>query len=957
MQRHARNQRSWAEANLTLRTENMDFPNTMQKEQNSQPLSNTKGKGNMKKLSTTRAAVGMMLLLTLWAPVTGFADFAIRQAAGIDSEPAVAYNSQTHEYLVVWIKASTSGMGPLMGQRVSESGTLSGNPITISALALGGISVTYNAAQNQFLVAYTSGILPDYAIYGQLLDATGTLVGTSVLLIAAADHPKILYNSLAGNYLLLGVTAGDIYSRKIGANGQPLAAAQNVSNNPTNNYSSFAAAYAPVTSTATPTGRYLLAKWAVDLMMLDSDGKPLNTLYNPNLGWYDAQIPFKAGSQTGGEYNVSIAYGDTSGYSMWGKAFLVVWSDRNNSWQSQEWTGIWGGYVDPAKTDYRTTDAVQDNAFPISYIYAHWAYSTYAASWKPVVAFNSVARKFQVAWRETPGPETQNDTKVPHIRANVGFFSAPPNSNVVLSATNGTEEPTNPAIAASTTGPSALVVWDDLRNQSSTDHDIYGSLYAIGAPATNAILVTNTQDSGTGTLRQAILDANLHAGPDSIAFAIPSTDAGYQSSLGVWTIKPTSPLPDILNDGTLINGLSQAAFAGDTNPAGPEIEIDGSLAGSSADGLRILSYWNNVWGITINRFKGNGISLLGAGGNIIIRSHIGVTPDAKAKAPNQSAGIRISQSVLNFIGFFDTTSANTIGGNTGSGIAISGANSRFNVALVNCIGTNLLHTANLGNGGDGISFSDSANDNAVTGYAFPMHVVVMNNGLAGIHVDGASTVRNLLAAGCISGNGGPGIALSSGGNNAKTPPIITVAGTTLIKGTAAPNNMIFLYNDPGDEGQEYFATVYSDASGKFSWSGTAKGPHVTAVAVDTAAGLTVNNTSPFSAPQLLTAIDNDDKSNQPLQFALYQNYPNPFNPTTRITYQVAGVESQGLRTAHVRLAVYDVLGREVVLLVNDSRKPGRYTVQFDAKGLASGVYIYRLSAGTCTAVQEMILVR
>jgi hypothetical protein len=127
--------------------------------------------------------------------------------------------------------------------------------------------------------------------------------------------------------------------------------------------------------------------------------------------------------------------------------------------------------------------------------------------------------------------------------------------------------------------------------------------------------------------------------------------------------------------------------------------------------------------------------------------------------------------------------------------------------------------------------------------------------------------------------------------------------------------------------------------------------------VDTAAGLTVNNTSPFSTPQLLTGIDNDEKSNQPLQFALFQNYPNPFNPTTQITYQVAGIASQGPGASHVMLAVYDLLGREVALLVNDARKPGRYTVEFDAKGLASGVYIYRLSTGSSTAVKEMILVR
>ena len=315
-------------------------------------ISEPKGEKTVKRPSVNQTALGVLLVVALCAPVTGFADFAIRQASGTDSEPTVAYNSQTHEYLVVWIKASTSGMGPLMGQRVSETGALSGSPITISVLALGGISVAYNAAQNQFLVVFVTGILPDSGINGQLLDAAGTLVGTSVQLMYLAGHPKILYNSLAGNYLLLGLK-GDLYSRKIGANGQPLAAAENVTNDLSVDYSKFAAAYAPVTSSSTLTGRYLVAKYPVSLMMLDSDGKPMQTLHDPIGGWYDASIPFSTGSPSGAIYDVSIAYGDTSGYSMWGKAFLVVWSDANNKFNGQQWDGIWGGYVDATDTYYR----------------------------------------------------------------------------------------------------------------------------------------------------------------------------------------------------------------------------------------------------------------------------------------------------------------------------------------------------------------------------------------------------------------------------------------------------------------------------------------------------------------------------------------------------------------------------------------------------------------------------
>jgi len=74
----------------------------------------------------------------------------------------------------------------------------------------------------------------------------------------------------------------------------------------------------------------------------------------------------------------------------------------------------------------------------------------------------------------------------------------------------------------------------------------------------------------------------------------------------------------------------------------------------------------------------------------------------------------------------------------------------------------------------------------------------------------------------------------------------------------------------------------------------------------------------------------------PTAFSLSQNYPNPFNPTTVIRYQLPMVGT-------VRLGVYDLLGREVAVLVNERKGPGSYTVAFDATGLASGVYLYRLS--------------
>jgi hypothetical protein len=97
----------------------------------------------------------------------------------------------------------------------------------------------------------------------------------------------------------------------------------------------------------------------------------------------------------------------------------------------------------------------------------------------------------------------------------------------------------------------------------------------------------------------------------------------------------------------------------------------------------------------------------------------------------------------------------------------------------------------------------------------------------------------------------------------------------------------------------------------------------------------------------------------PGESMLSQNYPNPFNPKTDIRFEIGdrgrGVgEPGGIR---VTLKVYDLLGREVALLVDEEMRPGTYRVQFDASGLASGVYLYRLSTSSHIATKRMVLTR
>ncbi len=97
-------------------------------------------------------------------------------------------------------------------------------------------------------------------------------------------------------------------------------------------------------------------------------------------------------------------------------------------------------------------------------------------------------------------------------------------------------------------------------------------------------------------------------------------------------------------------------------------------------------------------------------------------------------------------------------------------------------------------------------------------------------------------------------------------------------------------------------------------------------------------------------ITTTNEQTSPRGFTLSQNYPNPFNPVTRIMYSV-GIHG------HTSLRVFDLLGREVATLVNEEMQPGSYERVFDASGLASGVYMYRMTAGDFAQTRTLLLVR
>jgi len=96
-------------------------------------------------------------------------------------------------------------------------------------------------------------------------------------------------------------------------------------------------------------------------------------------------------------------------------------------------------------------------------------------------------------------------------------------------------------------------------------------------------------------------------------------------------------------------------------------------------------------------------------------------------------------------------------------------------------------------------------------------------------------------------------------------------------------------------------------------------------------------------------VDSDNEV-APKVYALNSNYPNPFNPTTQISYQIP---NEGF----VNLTIYNSLGQEVAVLVDQQQSIGRYTVQFNANNLSSGIYFYRIASGEFNSVKKMLLVR
>lgn len=247
--------------------------------------------------------------------------------------------------------------------------------------------------------------------------------------------------------------------------------------------------------------------------------------------------------------------------------------------------------------------------------------------------------------------------------------------------------------------------------------------------------VTNTNDTGAGSLRQAILDANAASGERIIKFNIPGN--------GPHVIQPVQYLPMLLGN-TKIDGFSEpgAAPATETSPPIIQIVIDG-VQSTGFWGLSLGVGGNVVQGLAVNNFSpGSAITII-SNDNLVRSNMLGVDPTATFASPNAQAGVLINIGTNNQIGGPDISDRNVISGNGVEGVSIFSAGNRV---YGNAIGTNFDGSVALGNGSSGVALYGDG-DNQIGGTAEGEGNIIAYNGSDGISVfDGTGNTlsRNLL---------------------------------------------------------------------------------------------------------------------------------------------------------------------------------------------------------------------
>jgi len=291
-------------------------------------------------------------------------------------------------------------------------------------------------------------------------------------------------------------------------------------------------------------------------------------------------------------------------------------------------------------------------------------------------------------------------------------------------------------------------------------------------PAPRVVNTTDDLDDGACneahcSLREAFNEVNAGANAP-VEFNIPSSDPGFDGT--VWTIRP-AVLPAVTQP-LHLDGATQTSNQGDTNPAGPEIVLDGSGAGGSAIGIELDDVGSSsVVGIVISNWSEAGIYASRSRQFTLQGCYVG-TDHTGAVAAGNGKGIIFLGGHSHHVGGAGAGEGNVISGNTNSGIYLSGT--ATSLVYGNWIGTDLSGASDLGNGESGVVMSGGAVSNRVGGSGAGEGNVISGNGYYGVAIFGVDAQRNKVYGNWIGtsaegaarlGNGSGGIAITYGSFN------------------------------------------------------------------------------------------------------------------------------------------------------------------------------------------------
>jgi len=336
--------------------------------------------------------------------------------------------------------------------------------------------------------------------------------------------------------------------------------------------------------------------------------------------------------------------------------------------------------------------------------------------------------------------------------------------------------------------------------------------------------VTTTADSGAGSFRQAILDADTDPGPNSIVFQISGTPP--------FTITPLTVLPALGNP-TTIDGTTQNGFT-----SAPVIELNGASAGATAAGLQLLSGFSTVRGLAINRFSLQGIVLSGPA-NVIQGNYLGTDVTGALARGNGSFGIWVESSG-NLIGGTNSGNGNVISGGNDTGIYIS--NTSSNTVQGNLIGLTVAGASALGNTNNGVVI-DGGGGNLIGGTNSGARNVISGNGQSGVYLYGSGATGNRVQGNYI----GVGISGSMVVSNANDGITLNGApGNTIGSAASGGGNVISGNGFSGvamDTGGASNNIVLGNFIGTGATGMTALGNQNAGVTISAAAGNQVGGTN------------------------------------------------------------------------------------------------------------------